>query len=157
MDIFLIVLLALVAIGLFLVELFLFPGFGIAGVASILCAGGSVFMAYFYLGAIAGHITLAATMVLCVVAIWIFLRRRTLDKMALKTDITSKVDLLQDTNIKVGDQGICISRLAPMGKIRVGDIEIEAKSQDVFIDESTPIEIIALDGNKAIVRPITAE
>lgn len=157
MNILLITVLVIVGIGLLLAELFFFPGFGIAGIASILCLAGATAVAYIYFGAVAGHITLAATMVLCVVAIWIFLRRRTLDKMALKTDITSKVDLLQDTNIKVGDQGICISRLAPMGKIRVGDIEIEAKSQDVFIDESTPIEIIALDGNKAIVRPITAE
>ncbi len=157
MDIFLIVLLALVAIGLFLVELFLFPGFGIAGVASILCAGGSVFIAYFYLGAIAGHITLAAILLLSIIAVWVFIKRRTLDKMALKTDITSKVDLLQDTNIKVGDTGICISRLAPMGKIRIGAIEIEAKSQDVFLDDSTPVEIVALEGNKAIVRPIMTE
>ncbi len=157
MNIFLIVVLTLVGVGLFLCELFLLPGFGIAGVSSMLCLAGSVFVAYFYLGALAGHITLAAIVLLCIVAVWVLLKRRTLEKMALKTDITSKVDLLQDADIKVGDRGICISRLAPMGKIRVGDIELEAKSQDVFLDESTPIEIIALDGNKAIVRLITTK
>ncbi len=154
MDILLVILLVLVGVLLFLAELFFFPGFGVAGVAALVCLAGGVGAAYFYLGALAGHITLIAALLLCGVAVWIFLKRRTLDKMALKTDIKSKVDLLQNTNIKVGDQGICISRLAPMGKVRVGEIEIEAKSQDVFLDNATPIEIIAIDGNKVIVRPI---
>ncbi len=154
MDILLIILLAIVGVALLLVELFLLPGFGVAGITSIACLAGSVYASYFYLGALAGHITLAAVLVLCVIAVWVFLQRRTLDKMALKTDITSKVDLLQSTHIKVGDTGICISRLAPMGKVRIGETEIEAKSQDVFIDDATPIEIIAIDGNKVIVRPL---
>ncbi len=154
MDIFLIILLAIVGIVLLLVELFLLPGFGLAGITSIGCLIGCVYTAYFYRGALAGHITLAVLLVLCAIAVWVFLQRRMLDKMALKTDITSKVDLLHATNIKVGDQGICISRLAPMGKVRIRETEIEAKSQDVFIDDATPIEVIALDGNKVIVRPI---
>ncbi len=157
MDILLVILLILVGVGLFLVELFLFPGFGIAGVASVICLAGGVGTAYYLCGAYAGHITLAAALLLCVIAVWLFLKNRTLDKMALKTDISAKVDLMQATSIKVGDQGICISRLAPMGKVRIGEIEVEAKSQDAFLDDATPVEVIALDGNKVIVRPLTAE
>ncbi len=152
MDILLISLLVIVGVGLLLAEIFFFPGFGISGIASFLCLAGATVAAYMLIGALAGHITLAATICLCILAVWIFLKRRTLDRMALKTDITSKVDLMQNTNIQVGDQGVCISRLAPMGKVRIGNIEVEAKSQDAFLDEATPIEVIALDGNKVIVR-----
>ncbi len=154
MNIALLIVLVVVGVALLLTELFLLPGFSIAGITSILCLVGSTVFAYLKLGALAGHITLVAAILLCVIAIWVFLKKRTLYKMALKTDITSKVDLLQSTHIKVGDTGICISRLAPIGKVRIGEIEIEAKSQDGFIDDATPIEIIALDGNKVIVRPI---
>ncbi len=157
MDILLVILLVLAGVLLFLAELFFLPGVGMAGVFALLCLSGGVFAAYFYLGICAGHITLTATLLLCAIAVWVFIKRRTLEKMALKTDITSKVDLLKATNIKIGDQGICISRLAPMGKVRIKDVEIEAKSQDVFLDDATLIEVVALDGNKVIVRPITTE
>ncbi len=152
MDILLVVLLVVVGVGLLLVELFLLPGFSVAGIASLLCLAGSVVAAYFYLGALAGHITLGVALVACALAIWIFMRNRTLEKMALKTDITSKVDLIADSQIAVGDTGVCVSRLAPMGKVRINNQEFEAKSQDEFLDAETEVEVLAIDGNKLIVR-----
>ncbi len=153
MNLLLVILLVVVGIGLLLAELFLLPGVSVAGVAAVLCLAGSVVAAYVYLGAMAGHITLGVAIVACALAVWIFLRNRTLEKMALKADITSKVDLMADNNIAVGDAGVCVSRLAPMGKVRIHDVEVEAKSQDVFLDAGTPITVLAIEGNKVIVKP----
>lgn len=153
MNILLVVILVLVGVALLVTELFLIPGFGLPGIAGFIAIAGGVFCAYFYLGATAGHITLVSSLILCAIAIYIFIRSKTLDKMALRENITSKVDLIDGINIKVGDKGITISRLAPMGKVRIGDADIEAKSYEAFIDQQSSVEVFAIDGNTIIVKP----
>ena len=72
--------------------------------------------------------------------------------MALKTDIDSKLVSTRDLNIKPGDEGITISRLAPIGKARVNGIVVEAKAMDELIDENTSVEVIRIDGYNVIVQ-----
>ena len=92
MDIFIIAILIVAAVILFLVELFIIPGISIAG----LLAGGCIIYANYYafanLGATAGFITLAISIITCVGSLVWFMRSKTLDKIALKKNITSKVD-----------------------------------------------------------------
>lgn len=154
MEIFLVVLLTIFGIGLLMAEIFLIPGFGIAGVTGILSLAGSVFCGYYFLGAVAGHITLGAVVLLSALTVYVFLKNKTLDKMALQTDIDAKVDGLAGCHFQIGDQGICVSRLAPMGKVRINGQEVEAKSQDAFVEAKTKIEIVAIESNKVIVKPI---
>ncbi len=153
MQTLLVIILVVVGVALLVVELFLIPGFGAAGVAGFFSAAAGVAYAYLKIGATAGHISLAAAILLCAVAVIVFLRSRALDKMALQENINAKVDLISQLDISVGQQAVTISRLAPMGKVRVNGHDIEAKSADEFIDQSTPVEIIAIDGNKVIVQP----
>lgn len=154
MDIALVVLLLVVGVGLLLAEMFLLPGFGIAGISGFACLAGSVACAYCYISPMAGHLTLAVAVILFATSVYAFLKSKTLDKMALKTDIDAKVDLIKGTNVQVGDKGICVSRLAPMGKVRVNETEFEAKSRDEFLDPNTKIEVLAIEGNVLIVRSI---
>ena len=90
------IILILFGIGMLLAELFLLPGFGIAGVVGLGSLIGAVVMAYMKLTALwayAGHVTLAACVVLCGIAIWLFLKSKTLDKMALDTKIEGGIDM----------------------------------------------------------------
>lgn len=90
------IILILFGIGMLLAELFLLPGFGIAGVVGLGSLIGAVVMAYMkltILWAYAGHVTLAACVVLCGIAIWLFLKSKTLDKMALDTKIEGGIDM----------------------------------------------------------------
>ena len=48
-------------------------------------------------------------------------------------------------------RGITVSRLAPMGKIRVGNVVTEAKSRDGFVDENTPIVIVHIESDLILV------
>ena len=93
MNVFLVVLLVLAGVALLLAEMFLLPGFGIAGVSGFACLIGAVIVSYIKLGLTAGYITLGACVVLSGLAIWGFLRSRALDKMALDTKIDSHVEL----------------------------------------------------------------
>ena len=96
MDIFLVVLLVLAGVALLLAEMFLLPGFGIAGVSGFGCLIGAVVIAYIKLGVTAGYITLGACVVLSGLAIWGFLRSRALDKMGLDAKIDSHVELAKN-------------------------------------------------------------
>ena len=93
MNVFLVVLLVLAGVALLLMEMFLLPGFGIAGVSGFGCLLAAIVVAYIWIGRMAGYITLAACLVLSALAIWGFLRSRALDKMALDTRIDSHVEM----------------------------------------------------------------
>ena len=90
------IMLVLFGIGLLLAEMFLLPGFGIAGIfglASLIAAVVIAYLKLVVLWAWAGHITLAACIILCGIAVWVFLKSKTLDKMALDTKIEGGVDM----------------------------------------------------------------
>ena len=79
-------------------ELFLLPGFGIAGVCGLASLAGSVVVAYLKLAPVypwAGHVTLAACIVLTAVAVYAFVKSHAIEKMALDTTIDSKVELAE--------------------------------------------------------------
>ena len=86
----------LFGVGLLLAEMFLLPGFGIAGILGLLSLAGAVVLAYLKLTAMwawAGHLTLAACVVLSGIAVWVFVKSKAMDKMALDTKIEGGVDM----------------------------------------------------------------
>lgn len=90
------IILVLFGIGLLLAEMFLLPGFGIAGIFGLGALVAAVVLAYVKLTALwawAGHVTLAACVVLCAIAIWVFVKSKAMDKMALETKIEGGVDM----------------------------------------------------------------
>ena len=93
MNVFLVVLLVLAGVALLLLEMFLLPGFGIAGVGGFGCLIAAVVMAWMLISRLAGFITLAACLLLSILAIWGFLRSNALDKMALDSKIDGHVEM----------------------------------------------------------------
>ena len=95
MYIILTIVLVLFGVGLLLAEMFLLPGFGIAGIIGLCSLAGAVVVAYVKLAALwawAGHVTLAACVLLSAIAIYVFLKSKAIDKMALDTKIECGVD-----------------------------------------------------------------
>ena len=96
MYIAIVILLLVFGVALLVAEMFVLPGFGIAGISGFICLAGSVFVAYWKLAALypwAGHATLAAALVLTALAIYGFFKSRAIEKMSLDTTIDSKVEL----------------------------------------------------------------
>ena len=99
-----------------------------------------------------GNVTLAvSSLVFAGSFIWL-LRSKSFNRVALKTDIDSKLVSSRDLGIVPGDEGLTLSRLAPIGKARINGITVEAKSMDELIDENTPVEVIRVDGYNVIVK-----
>ena len=108
MNTILVVLLVLAGVALLLMEMFLLPGFGIAGVSGFGCLVAAVIVAWACIGHIAGLITLGACVVLTILAVWGFMRSKALDKMALDTKIEGHVELANNRlkNEGVKDEGV---------------------------------------------------
>lgn len=152
MDIAIVVILLVVGVIFFIVELFLIPGISLAGIAGTVFAGAGVYYAYSHIGVSAGNITLFSTVLLLGIAIWIFVRSKTLDRLSLKTDISGKNDPLEKMDIHVGDKGVTSSRLAPMGKVKINGNIIEAKTNDDFIDPGVEIVITQIYSTNVLVE-----
>ena len=90
------IILVLFGIGLLLAEMFLLPGFGIAGIVGIASLIASVVIAYVKLAVLwawAGHVTLSACVLFSAVAVYAFIKSKALNKMALDTKIEGGVDM----------------------------------------------------------------
>lgn len=152
METVIVILLVIMGVILLLIELFLIPGISVAGIAGVLFFGGAIYYAYDVLGTAAGHLTLFASIVVLALAIWIFLRSRALEKMALNTKIESKNDPLKDVKVHSGDTGVAVSRLAPMGKVKVNGFIVEAKTNSDFIDDGAEIVVLEVLSTNLLVE-----
>ena len=143
--------LMVVAIALILLEIFMLPGITVAGVGGFLVAAGGLFYAY-SVSTPVGNVTLAVSLLAFAASFAWLLRSKSFNRVALKTDIDSKLVSSRDLGIVPGDEGLTLSRLAPIGKARINGITVEAKSVDELIDENTPVEVIRVDGYNVVVK-----
>ena len=93
MNILILVLLSLAGVLLLVLELFLIPGVGIAGIAGLGCLVGAVVYAYMAISATAGHIMFFVVLAATAAAIYVFYKSRALEKMGLDATIDDKVEL----------------------------------------------------------------
>ena len=152
MEIFIISILIIAAIIFMLIELFVIPGISIAGIAAFGCFIYATYYAFANLGLAGGVVTLVISSLLCTASLIWFMKSKTLDKLALKKNITSKVNKGIDKGIKVGDTGICITRLAQIGNAEINGKIIEVKTIEGLLDEKTPIVVSRIDDNTIFVE-----
>jgi membrane-bound ClpP family serine protease len=150
-----IIILILLGILLFVIEFLLVPGVTIAGIGGLVLTVFGVYKSFNDYGATVGVWVLIGTILMSIFVIAMSLRARTWNRLMLKTDISGTVDtVLTEQQVKPGDRGSTLTRLAPMGKILVNDLVREAKSTEGYISENTPVEIISVEGTRISVKPI---
>ncbi|MBE6297853.1 MAG: nodulation efficiency protein D (NfeD) [Bacteroidales bacterium] len=154
MGIGIVVLLVVLATVLMLVEVVFIPGFGITGIAGALAMIGSVFYAFFEVSNLAGWVTLVVVGMICIALFMWALYGKSLDKVALKKKIDSKVDVVDVKRFSVGDRGVAKTRLALIGEAIINGETVEVKSEMGFINEGEKVEIIRVAIDSIYVRKI---
>ncbi|MCD8310418.1 MAG: NfeD family protein [Prevotellaceae bacterium] len=156
MDILIIIILLIAAIVLFLVEVFVIPGVSIAGIAAGVCLVYANYHAFVHLGVTGGFVTLAISAVASIGSLVWFMRSKTLDKVALKENISSTVENEAKASVHIGDTGVATTRLALIGTAQINGEMVEVKSADGFLDEKTPIVVTRISDGVIIVqkRPV---
>ena len=166
------------------VEIFVLPGFGIAGFLGIMC----IFIGLFgmliknppgrlpwpegpenwdlFLGSVLGLLfgflgfILSAWLLTKYLPKLQFLSGLTLAPTPAKRGTEMEVNITappesEILSVNVGDLGEVASTLRPTGKAKFGDAIIDVVAEAEFLDKGTKIEIIEICGNRVIVR--TAE
>ena len=148
---------SLIIIGLLLLfaEILLIPGVGIAGILGLVSLGGSCFYAFNQMGGTVGAIVTAVNVALVVGLSIYVLRAKTWKRLSLDTNINSKA--VADTGLAVGDRGVTVSRLAPMGSVRFDTELVEVKALEGFVDPEVEVEVVLMEDGKIYVKPVSEE
>lgn len=156
MSLGLIIFLIILGMLLFIIEFMLIPGLTIAGIGGAICLITGIVFAFATYGTATGLIVLGSTALLLIIMTVFMLKAETWKKFMLKTAIDSKVDTVgaEEGKVKPGDRGVTVTRLAPGGKVLVNGEYFEAKAIDILIDPKKEIEVIRIEDNKLIVKPI---
>ena len=136
------------------IELVLLPGVTVAAIGALACYGGAAWLAYDKFGVTGLLVVLSIVIVLSIVATWFSLRAKTWQKFALGDKIESKSQESPERKVKVGDRGIALGRLAPMGTVVVDGRNYEAKTTGSFVDQQTEVEVIGFENFNIIVKKI---
>ena len=151
METTVIIVLVLVGILFFVIEVFLIPGISIAGIASGLCFLAAIFYA-FTVSATAGLITLGISALGIIFCIYWLMKSKTVDKYSLKKTLDFKDDKVKKYDIKIGDKGVAITRLALIGNADINGNIVEVRSAEGFVDENTLIYVERISGDTIMVR-----
>jgi len=152
MTILAIILLILIGVLLLILELLVVPGAIIAATGGAILIGGGIYLSYHSYGNFWGHITLISTIILIIVTLVLTLKSKTWKKLMLHTSIDSKVETFNENQILAGDTGITVSRLAPMGKVLIKNVYVEAKSINQFIDQDKEVVVTQILNSQIIVK-----
>jgi membrane-bound ClpP family serine protease len=134
-----------------LLEILVIPGTTFAGIVGFALLFVGIWQAYASKGIVEGHITLGATLLVTVITLYYSFKAGTWKRMALKTTVDGKMDQLDGINIKEGDTGTSVSRLAPSGKAMINNDIVEVHTYGEFIDQEIEIIVISVKDNKIIV------
>ncbi len=151
---FLIVLLIFFGLLFLIVELVLLPGVSIGALLSLVCYGSSIYLAFRDHDPLTGCIVVGAILVLSLVAVIVSLRAKTWQRFSLNQKIPASSMPEPEKELQLGARGKCVSRLSPMGKVEIDGRMYEAKSQDVYIDPRSEVEVVGFENFSVIVRKI---
>ena len=152
---FWIVLLVILGAIFLMAELVLLPGVSIGGILALCCDVAAGYFAFAWYGSTAGWAAIAVIFLVAIVVTIISLRATTWQKLSLRQQITSSsMDTPQEHNVRVGDRGVAITRLAPMGKVEIAGHMFEAKSTTELIDQQSEIEVTGFENFNIIVKKV---
>jgi membrane-bound ClpP family serine protease len=150
----LIIILVLLGVFFLVAELIFLPGVTLGAILAAASYGAAIYSAFVRLGVIGGVVTIVAVVAVSLVAVVISLRAKTWQRLALndKVEGTSMESPSQELN--VGDKGVAVSRLSPMGTVVIDGTTYEAKSLDAYIDPRSEVEVIGVENFTVLVKKI---
>ncbi|MBI4931204.1 MAG: hypothetical protein HY841_10610 [Bacteroidetes bacterium] len=151
MSLLSIILLILIGLILLILEILFVPGMVLGFISVILMLVGIIFSFKDY-GTTTGIIVLAGTTIASIASVYWAFRSPLWKKLQVQSTMEGKANVLEEGAVKIGDNGKTISRLNPMGKVLINNLQVEVHAQDSLIDQDEEIEVIKIHGNKIWVK-----
>ena len=149
-----IITLVLLGILMMLIEFLLTPGMGLAGIVGLASFVGACVYAFIKAGTQTGTIVTAVVALIVIILFVWMLRSKSWKKLEQK----EQIDVRTNTDVEkvsVGDKGVTLSRLVPIGKVKFEKVTCEVHNADgTFVDPGVEVEVVAVEDNEVIVKPI---
>lgn len=151
-----IIILALLLIGLALiiVELVFIPGTTVVGLLGLAFAIVGIVISYSHFGSDVGFYILLGSLVTTLGAMFVAFRTGAWNRFAHKSSIDSKVNEGIMSAVRIGDEGITLSTLKPMGKAEFHNQTFEVKTAGNYVDRGEKVKIIHIESHQIVVEPI---
>jgi membrane-bound ClpP family serine protease len=146
----------LVVLGAFFLvaELVFLPGLTFGLVLSLMGYGAAIYLGFARLGFVGGVITLIVVVAISLLVTVLSLRAKTWQRLALNDKVDGQSMDTPSNSVNIGDIGVCVSRLSPMGKVNIAGKIYEAKSVDAYIDQRSEVEVVGFENFAVIVKKI---
>jgi len=145
----------LIVIGLIflLLEVLVIPGTTIAGIIGVILIVVGIWYSYDRFDNETGLIVLVSTVFVSILSLYFALKGKTWKRMMLDTSVSGKIEHFDNYKPHIGEEGVTISRLNPMGKVRFKEDYFEARSIFGYVEPSTTVVVIKMEKNIIIVKP----
>lgn len=148
------------------VEIFILPGFGIAGIAGLVAVGAAIVLAMMgsaptVTDILQSSAVLGASVLITLAAIYFWLRHLPssgrFGGLVLNTGMHQAEGYIsaQPRGDLVGQGGIAMTDLRPAGSALFGDERIDVVTEGEYLSQGTPVEVVRSEGYRHVVRPIT--
>jgi membrane-bound serine protease (ClpP class) len=161
------ILMFVIGLGLILLEVFVIPGFGIAGISGILLIIASLFLSlvgqdpFLDFEAVSMAIMqLSVAILLALIFIFIlakYLPKTTIfKKFVLQVEEKTAQGFTSHTTSQemVGAKGFAVTSLRPSGTAEINGKRVDVVTDSEFIEKSKPVEVIEVEGIRVVVREI---
>ena len=146
-----IVFLILIGIVLVVLEILILPGLISGIIGSILIVTGILWMYKAY-GSTFGNYTAISSAVLTLGSVIYSLKSNAWQRFGLNDSLEGKVVEVDKLELQIGDVGVAVSALRPMGTVMINEKRIEAQTNGELIQSNTQITILKILSNKIIVK-----
>ncbi len=150
------VVLAIILLGILLIllEVILIPGISVAGIVGSILTFGGIIAAFYYHGMTVGLLSLAVSAIAIGLAWFILLKTGASNWMANHEIVEGKGIESKEEQVKVGDAGITISRLNPIGKAEINGKLVEVTCRSGFVEQDTQISVLETSPNSILVKTL---
>ena len=154
---------------LLIIEIFVIPGFGLAGIAGLILSIGALFAALVaniglqfppMTEVVSAIYTMAVTLVLLIVLMFSLARylpsTRAMNRLVLAPELGSigGYTAAESKDWLLGRSGVALTALRPSGTAIIDDERVDVVSQGDFVDRGSPVRVVGVAGSRVEVRGV---
>ncbi|HEY9489084.1 MAG TPA: NfeD family protein [Chryseosolibacter sp.] len=146
--------LLIIGLALVIVEVVFVPGTTVVGIIGVIFAGAGIIFSFRHYGNETGSYMLLGSAVVTAIALYFSFRSNAWSRFANKSAIDSKVNEGLTASVTLGDEGVALSTLKPIGNAQFKSGQFEVKSLGDYVDVGTKVTVVHIQGNQIIVKPL---
>jgi membrane-bound serine protease (ClpP class) len=143
----------------FVLEIFVFPGFGVAGITGIILVGWGILLISVDITQATAALSLAllATIILFVVSLRLMSRYNMWFKLTLKNKQDKNEGYVAsppELSLYAGKEGVALTPLRPSGAADIEGHRLDVVTEGEFIPPGTRVKVIKVEGTRVLVKGI---